>query len=376
MLGHTRYRNIPMFMARENADEKPWQVFVNDPLLGQRESVCFDSCAITGDQDYWGTGNRILAGDFTYTALISCDVSQIPDPCRSYHLVRDCSIDFSSGDVFTGARFVVNTVEKRNTRVPFRDPDSGPDLSIHNDFVQTATYSTAGIDNYLLLNVVGIDQANCFLRLQRSSEVVDGITVARPMGNLGFINVLFAPGTLENSPSSNSDSISDRKHHILFENCTILTTVNFLTKNYSYNGVGTDFPLNGYYDIKVKNSVFYKVDPNFSGGTWSDRSPESGWSFDNNHWLINNSTSNTIGTNFTNLNDTGGDLNAIGFANGFEFDASFIGTRADAEYTDATGFKPTSSSVLANRGARLRYFDALMADRNPKSSAIGALEQQ
>ena len=372
LLGHTRYRNIPMFMTRLDDQERTWQVFVNDPDLSEKQAVCFDSCQITGDPDYWLAIDKICTGDFTYSAIVSCDISQVPRPCTFFHLVRDCNVDFSSEDVFSQSRFVVNTINKRNTRVVNRDPIEGAN-TFHNDFAQfQTTNSSLGFDNFLFLNVIGIDQANCFLRLQEVSQVVNGVKVARPLSNFGFINVVYAPGTLESSPSSNSEKISSSKNHIVFENCTILTSVNFLTK--TVNGV--DYPLHGYYDIAVRNSVFYKVDPNFSGGTWSDRSPESGWSFDNNHWLINNSTSNTIGTNFTNLNDTGGDLNAIGFANGFEFDASFIGTRADAEYTDATGFKPTSSSVLANRGARLRYFDALMADRNPKSSAIGALEQQ
>jgi hypothetical protein len=371
LLGRTRYRNIPMFMTRLDGQQLSWRVFVNDPDLSEKQAVCFDSCQITGDPDYWQTIDKICTGDFTYTAIVSCNISQVPRPAAGFHLVRDCNIDFSSEDVFSQSRFVVNTINKRNTRVFNRDPNESTN-SFHNDFAQfQTTDSSLGFDNFLFLNVIGIDQANCFLRLQEVSQVVNGVRVARPLSNFGFINVVYAPGTLENSPSSNSEKRSSSKNHIVFENCTILTAVNFLTKTVS----GVDYPLHGYYDIAVRNSVFSKVDPNFSGGTWSDRSPESGWSFGNNHWLNDNSTTNTIGTDFTNPTNTGDVLNAFGLANGFGFAASNL-ARADAEYTDAAGFKPTSSSVLANRGARLRYFDALMADRNPKSSAIGALEQQ
>lgn len=371
LLGRTRYRNIPMFMTRLDGQQLSWRVFVNDPDLSEKQAVCFDSCQITGDPDYWQTIDKICTGDFTYTAIVSCDISQVPRPAAGFHLVRDCNVDFSSEDVFSQSRFVVNTINKRNTRVFNRDPNESNN-SFHNDFAQfQTTDSSLGFDNFLFLNVIGIDQANCFLRLQEVSQVVNGVRVARPLSNFGFINVLYAPGTLENTPSSNSEKRSTSKNHIVFENCTILTAVNFVTSTVD----SIEYPLHGYYDIAVRNSVFSKVDPNFSGGTWRDRSPESGWSFDNNHWLNTNPTTNTIGTNFTNPTDTGGDLSAFGLANGFRFSASTT-SRADAEYTDAAGFKPTSSSVLANRGARLRYFDALMADRNPKSSAIGALEQQ
>jgi hypothetical protein len=170
-------------------------------------------------------------------------------------------------------------------RVFNRDPDEGNN-DFHNDFAQfNTTDSSLGFDNFLFLNVIGIDQANCFLRLQEVSQVVNGVKVARPLSNFGFINVVYAPGTLENSPSSNSEKRSSSKNHIVFENCTILTAVNFLTTTV----LGVDYPLHGYYDIAVRNSVFTKVDPNFSGGTWRDRSPESGWSFDNNHWLSSDS---------------------------------------------------------------------------------------
>ena len=371
LLGRTRYRNIPMSMTRLAGQGKAWRVAVNDPDLSEKQAVCFDSCQVTGDPDYWQNIDKVCSGDFTYMAIVSCDISQVPRPTTFFHLVRDCNIDFSSEDVFSQSRFVVNCINKRNTRYFNRDPLLGNN-TFHNDFAQfNTTDSSFGFDNFLLLNVIGIDQANCFLRLQEVSQVVDGVKVARPLSNFGFINVVYAPGTLESSPSSNSEKPASRKNHIVFENCTILTSVNFTT----WTNSGVDYPLHGYYDIAVRNSVLNKVDPNFSSGTWRDRSPESGWSFDNNHWLSSDSRFNAIGTNFTNLADTGGDPNGFDLAN-FRLDPNFSFARADTEYTDPAGFKPTSSSVLANRGARLHSFDALMADRNANSTSIGALEQQ